>query len=200
MALDNFVVDLTNYKERFGSRVPEGTYRVRVDDAELDQSKNGNQMINVWYVIQGGEHDGMTLTDRLVLAEKAMFRVVAFMQAIGLDTKRQKHTLSLKKIIGRVLDITVEDGEPYNGNVRSEVRAYARPAVAVATAQQDDDLDDFPAEPQEEATPATTAEDTAASAPAEEPAASPSSIPVAEESQEDTPASAEVDLDDIDEL
>lgn len=136
--LDNFIIDLSNYKERFGSRVPEGKYTVRVDDAELDTSKAGNQMINVWYVIANGEHAGQTITDRLVLSEKSMFRVVAFMHAIGLSTKKQKHTLSTRTLIGKVLTITVEDGEPYNGNVRSEVKAYERPSAVVSATQSDD--------------------------------------------------------------
>lgn len=186
--LDNFVVDLTNYKERFGSKVPEGTYRVKVDDAELDTSKAGNQMINLWLAIQGGDYDGSIITDRVTLSDKAMFRVVAFLNAIGLSTKKQKHALSLRHIIGKVMEVTVEDGEPYGGNIRSEVRQYARPSAAVSAVQSEDLDDDFGAEAEEA------------------PAQAPDTTPVAEEQPSpvvnvtSSQVSDEVNLDDIDEL
>lgn len=189
--LDNFIVDLTNYKERFGSKVPEGTYRVKVDDAELDTSKAGNQMINLWFAIQGGEYDGMVITDRVVLSDKAMFRVVAFLSAIGMSTKKQKHALSLRHIIGKVLEVTVEDGEPYNGNIRSEVRQYARPAAAVSAAQSEDLEDDLDENPAEEVEPETETEQ-------EEVPASEEPQPTVKVTSSQT--SDEVDLDDIDEL
>lgn len=188
--LDNFVVDLTNYKERFGSKVPEGTYRVKVDDAELDTSKAGNQMINLWLAIQGGDYDGVIITDRVTLSDKAMFRVVAFLNAIGLSTKKQKHALSLRHIIGKVLEVTVEDGEPYGGNIRSEVRQYARPSAAVSAVQSEDLDDDFGAELEDEG----------------EPAQAPDTTPVAEEQPPSvvkvtsSQVDDEVNLDDIDEL
>ena len=62
-----FILDLSQYRDRVGARVAEGRYRVRVDDAELNKSKAGNPMVELWLTIQGGEFDGMTLTDRLTL-------------------------------------------------------------------------------------------------------------------------------------
>jgi hypothetical protein len=126
MAAEDIVIDLTNYKERRGSRVPQGAYVVVVDDAELTESQAKNQMVNLWFRITGGEFDGQTITDRLVLTDKSMFRVVGFMQAINLPTPRQRIRLNTRQFIGRRLIIEVSDGEPYNGSVRSEVRQYTR--------------------------------------------------------------------------
>src|SRR5699024_1661645 len=77
MAADGKVtIDLSNYKDRVGSRVAEGTYRVLVEDAEQTEARSGNAMINLFFRIQGGEFDGATIVDRLVLTEKSLFRVV----------------------------------------------------------------------------------------------------------------------------
>src|SRR5699024_9385696 len=93
-------IDLSNYKDRVGSRVAEGTYRVLVEDAEQTEARSGNAMINLFFRIQGGEFDGATIVDRLVLTEKSLFRVVGFMQAIGLPTPKKKLAISLNQFIG----------------------------------------------------------------------------------------------------
>lgn len=123
---DSFVVDLSNYKDRVGQRVTPGRYRVLVEDAEMDTAKSGNKMINLWLRVEEGEHQGATIIDRLVLTENSLFRVVGFMQAIGLPTPKKRLALNLRNFIGRHLIIDVEDGDPYNGRVKSEVRGYSK--------------------------------------------------------------------------
>lgn len=128
--MTEMIVDLTNYKDSVGSRVPEGTYRVVVDDAEQTTAKSGNPMVNLWLRIVGGDQDGQTLVDRLVLTERSLFRVVAFLQALGIPTPKKRLAISLNKIKGRTLQVAVSDGEPYNGSIRSEVNAYMRDTQA----------------------------------------------------------------------
>jgi hypothetical protein len=122
------IVDLTNYKDKVGSRVPEGRYRVVVEDAEPDTSKNNNPMVNIWLRIQDpdGDYDGLTIVDRLTMTDKSLFRVVGFMQAIGLPTPKKRFRLPMDKIIGKHLEVDVADGEPYNNRIKSEVRGYLR--------------------------------------------------------------------------
>jgi len=142
-------IDLTNYKDRVGGHVAEGRYRVLVEDVEPDESKAKNPMINVWLRVVGGPHDGATIIDRLVLTDKSMFRVVGFMQAIGLPTPKKKFTIDIRKFLNRQLLVDVEDGEPYNGKVKSEVRGYMKlPADAVVEAMTTDGAgpDDLPVE------------------------------------------------------
>jgi hypothetical protein len=138
---EEVIIDLSNYKDRVGSRVMPGTYRVQVEDAENTESANKNPMINLWFTILEGEFAGQTVTDRLVLTEKSMFRVVGFMQAIGLPTPKKRIKLNTRQFVGRTLDIEVDDGDPYNGRVRSEVRGYRKIAGAAAAKA---DLDDLP--------------------------------------------------------
>lgn len=158
---DDLIVDLTNYKDRVGSRVIPGRYTVVVDDAESDTARSGNPMVNLWLRVQGGEFDGATIIDRLVMTEKSLFRVVGFMQAVGLPTPRKRLKLNIRQFVGKTLQIDVVDGEPYNGRVKSEVSGYMR---NVGADSEDDttDLDDL-SEFSEKDTATTGAEkDTAA--------------------------------------
>ena len=146
----NVTIDLTNYRDTNGSRVDEGTYTVYVDHAEMDKSKAGNDMILLNLQIQGGEFDGQTLVDRLTLTDKALFRVVNFMQALGYPTPKKRVRINLAQFVGKYLQVEVEDGEPYMGRVKSEIRGYRRIAkdeqpVAPAGFDDSDDLDDIEA-------------------------------------------------------
>lgn len=154
-------IDLTNYKDKVGSRVPPGTYRVVVEDAEVDQSKAGNPMINLWFRIVGGDVDGSTIVDRLVMTEKSLFRAVGFMQALGLPTPKRRLQVNIATWVGKQLEIDVEDGEPYNGKVKSEVRGYNRiPKTAAKTEVEGQDelagLEEFKPKASGEETVATS--------------------------------------------
>lgn len=130
---DELIIDLTGYKDRVGSRVIPGRYKVRVDDAEQDKTKNGDPMINVFLSIVGGEFEGSTVVDRLLPAHtKAQFRLVGFMQAIGLQTPRKRIRINLAQWRGKLLEVDIEDGEPYNNRVKSEIRGYYRIERAAA--------------------------------------------------------------------
>lgn len=182
---DELIVDLTNYKDRVGSRVMPGRYTVVVEDVESDTARSGNPMVNLWLRIQGGEFDGATIVDRLVLTEKSLFRVVGFMQAIGLPTPRKRMKINVRHFAGKVLDIDVEDGEPYNGRVKSEVRGYMRAAAAPVVGT--DDLEDLDVESGTDAPQEYTADAPTADAAKTEPTAEGETVDL-----------EEMDLDDVD--
>lgn len=154
MAAEELIIDLSNYKDRVGARVIPDRYRVQVEDAEAAESAAKNPMVNLWFRIVGGEYDGQTIVDRLVLTERSLFRVVGFMQAIGMPTPKKRLKLNIGQFIGRTLDIDVDDGEPYNGRVKSEVRGYVK--VAKSDQPKPADLDDLEDEA-EDTTPETDA-------------------------------------------
>lgn len=150
--------DFTNYKDTSTARVAPGTYHAEVSDFEETTSKAGNAMFVVYLEIIEGPHAGQQIIDRLPQTEKAMFRSAAFLQALGVKIAKKKIALNPRSLIGRPMDIVVEDGEPYNGRVRSEVREYLRatkPAKAEAVADpmadpMADEIDE-PAEAEAEA-------------------------------------------------
>ena len=154
--------DLTNYKDTSTAHVAPGTYHAEVSDFEETTSKAGNAMFVVYLEITEGPHTGQQIIDRLPQTEKAMFRSAAFLQALGVKIAKKKIALNPRSLIGRPVDIVVEDGEPYNGRVKSEVREYLRatkpaepnPAAADPMADEDDapSAADEPAKPELDAT------------------------------------------------
>lgn len=130
--------DFTNYKDTSTTHVAPGTYHAEVSDFEETTSKAGNAMFVVYLEITEGPHAGQQIIDRLPQTEKAMFRSAAFLQALGVKIAKKKIALNPRSLIGRPVDIVVEDGEPYNGRVKSEVREYLR-ATKPAKAEPADD-------------------------------------------------------------
>lgn len=147
----NIVIDLSNYKDSGNVRIPEGRYRAIVDDVDLDKSRAGNTMIKVWMRVLGGEHDGAVILDRLTMTDRAMFRVVGFMQGIGIKTPKKKLQINLKTFLKRQADIEVVDGEPYNGRIKSEIAQYIRVAQPKSEESSEDDLDALEADVEDEA-------------------------------------------------
>ena len=148
--------DFTNYKDTSTAHVPAGTYHAEVSDFEETTSKAGNVMFVIYLEITEGAHSGQQIIDRLPQTEKAMFRSAAFLQALGVKIAKKKIALNPRSLIGRPVDIVVEDGEPYNGRVRSEVREYLRATKPVKAEPEVDPLADAEDEV-EEATPVKSA-------------------------------------------
>ena len=153
--------DFTNYKDTSTAHVAPGTYRAEVSDFEETTSRAGNAMFVVYLEITEGPHAGQQIIDRLPQTERAMFRSAAFLQALGVKIAKRKIALNPKSLIGRPVDIVVEDGEPYNGRVRSEVREYLRATKPAKAESEEDPLADYdevgepaPAEEPAEASPA----------------------------------------------
>lgn len=151
--------DFTNYKDTSTAHVAPGTYHAEVSDFEETTSKAGNAMFVVYLEITEGPHAGQQIIDRLPQTEKAMFRSAAFLQALGVKIAKKKIALNPKSLIGRPVDIVVEDGEPYNGRVRSEVREYLRATKPAKAEPADDPMADEAefAEPTSAAEPAKPA-------------------------------------------
>lgn len=146
-----FMFDFTDYRDTGSARVEPGTYTAQVTDFRETVSKADNVMFEVYLEITSGPFAGKQIIDRLPQTEKAMFRSAAFLQAIGVKIARKKLALNPKSLIGRLVDILVEDGEPYNGRVKSEVREYLRatkPAKKAEPALPEDDAEEAPSEPE----------------------------------------------------
>lgn len=144
---ESFNVDLTGWKDRSSARLDPGTYLVRVVDAEVVETKKGDPMVNLFYEVQGGAFAGSPLIDRLVLTEKALWRVVKVLRALGLKVEKRNMNIPIKQLLGRTLVVKVTDGEPYNDEVRSEIREYFPAASFQGYNQEVTENTDAPSEP-----------------------------------------------------
>jgi hypothetical protein len=103
-------------------RLPEGDYKVQIAKAERSKSQSGNTQIKVTYKILAPEKaEGKTLVDYMTLSAKAAYRVGNLLDAIGVKWSAKVMELPLGKLKGKTLGVTVHDGDPYKGRVKSEI-------------------------------------------------------------------------------
>ena len=103
---------------------PIGEYNFIVVSAEKTYSQNGNPMIKVRLDLQGA--DG-SVFDNLTLTDSMMWRVVTFLESIGLKQKGKELTMSIgdaaDKAVGMEGRLKVKH-ETYNGKTSAKVDRY----------------------------------------------------------------------------
>lgn len=132
-----YTLDLSGYRERLSATVPEGRYLAQIDDVEQTKTSSTNKdMFNVWVRIIDGPHAGSVIIDRLTITDKALFRIVGFLNGLGLPTPKKRLTINTAQWMGRKVWIDTRIGEPYRGRPgKSEIEGYAR--YVAETADQD---------------------------------------------------------------
>lgn len=135
--MGQYTLDLSGYRERLSATVPEGRYLAQIDDVEQTKTSSTNKdMFNVWVRIIDGPHAGAVIIDRLTITDKALFRIVGFLNGLGLPTPKKRLTLNTQQWVGRKVWIDTRIGEPYRGRPgRSEIEGYTR--YVAETADQD---------------------------------------------------------------
>lgn len=180
--MSEVILDLSDYKDTTSARLPEGEYLVAVEDIEVGETRKGDAMWTVFLRVLGGEFDGSNLVDRLTQTPKALFRTVGFLQGLGVKTPKKRLKLNLNRLVGKKVRVQVADGDPYNGVVRSEIKAYVRySAPSSASEDLSAETEDFETEADASA-PAPTSEAPEKSAPA---------------TPSDTVDDLDLDLDDV---
>lgn len=121
---ETFEVDLSGYVNTQGSILPPGTYTLVVEDVEMMSSKAGNPMWKITSSVVDGAHKGLALVDFVTITSKAMFRVVAFLNAIGVPTPKKNLSIPKSMMVGKMFEATVDDDE-YGGRKSSKIQSYA---------------------------------------------------------------------------
>lgn len=143
----NIVIDLSNYKDRNSARVPEGRYTLQIEDIEQGTSSKGDPMVTVFTRIVGGKHAGKNIVDRLTMNDKAMFRMVAFLQALNIPTPKGEIKLPPRKFLGQMFQADLKDEKPYNGTIKSGIANYLEMPVKLRGEEVEDQEDDEDDEP-----------------------------------------------------
>ena len=133
-------------------RIPEGDYVAKIATVERATSQQDNPMIVIQFeILEPEKFAGKRIKDRITLTEKAMWRAGSLLDALEIKyPKTKEFTLPFEKILGKTLGITVADGEPYQGRVKSEVKDYLDEETARAAS--DEDLEDEDEEEEDEDT------------------------------------------------
>lgn len=117
--------------------LPEGTYELKVQEAEERVSSKGNPMIALELIVSG--HPGILIREYLVATPAAMFKIKNFCEAAGLMSEYNAGRITENTVRGvRVgARITIEDGtDGYSDKNRVEefVQPSSGPAAAPVAA------------------------------------------------------------------
>ena len=103
--------------------IPEGTYAVVVNKAELTKSREGNNMIKMEFEVTEGPHKGAKLFENCSLQPQALFKLKSVMLALGMNIPEGSFDLDTNDLVG--LNCEVEVGhETYEGKKRARILEY----------------------------------------------------------------------------
>lgn len=126
--------------------IPEGTYAVVVNKAELTKSREGNNMIKMEFEVTEGPHKGAKLFENCSLQPQALFKLKSVMLALGMDIPNGSFDLDTNDLVG--LNCEVEVGhETYEGKKRARILEYIN---AEEDDEEEEDSDDSEEEDDED--------------------------------------------------
>ena len=121
--------------------IPEGTYAVVVNKAELTKSREGNNMIKMEFEVTEGPHKGAKLFENCSLQPQALFKLKSVMLALGMDIPNGSFDLDTNDLVG--LNCEVEVGhETYEGKKRARILEYINAEESDEEEEDSDDSED----------------------------------------------------------
>ena len=105
----------------------EGQHVVKLTEIEEGVSQAGNDMLNATFKVVKGQSTGATLYDNFVLTEKALWKLQAFLTAVGMKADG-KIVLDLDKLVGKTCIVEVEH-EEYEGKMRARIQEFKKLAA-----------------------------------------------------------------------
>lgn len=121
--------------------IPEGTYAVVVNKAELTKSREGNNMIKMEFEVTEGLHKGAKLFENCSLQPQALFKLKSVMLALGMNIPEGSFDLDTNDLVG--LNCEVEVGhETYEGKKRARILEYINAEEADEEEEDSDDSDE----------------------------------------------------------
>jgi hypothetical protein len=145
-------IDFTKAEGGGGAkRYKEGDYVVTFVKHEFGRSKNADTpYVEVGLEFKDGKYKGQVWSGqgtRLYLSDASVWRVRSFLEAMGVTVPKKKANVDFSKYYGKDVGITIVDGEPYNGRIKSEIADFVEP-----DALGDEDEEDFDEDEEEEDT------------------------------------------------
>lgn len=132
------LLDLSGVTEQ-GTPIPDGTYSVIVEKAEVSPTKTGGEMIKVQYKIKEGPHSGRNIFDQFNIKNQnpqavqiGLGQLKGMMKSFGhANVNKLESTKELIGLKGLVTVKNVDDGGQYGS--QTKIRAY-KPLVAASDA------------------------------------------------------------------
>jgi hypothetical protein len=102
---------------------PEGDYKCRVLEATSGVSSNKNDQIEVVAEIASGEYKGQKLYLNFALVEQALWKLHAFLTALGMDVPEDELDIDLSDLVDEEF-LGVVTHETYNGKKRAKLTDF----------------------------------------------------------------------------
>lgn len=146
---DQLTVDFSGVESGGAPRLPEGDYIAKVKSVNKTTAESSGATMLKWeWEITEGKHKGKVIRDNTVLTPKALWRLKKVLEALGVEVPDSALKLNLKSYVGETCGITIVDGEPYQGRIKSEIGDFIDESVVTGDdvddedEDEDDDLDD----------------------------------------------------------
>lgn len=124
------------------ARVPEDDYRAKIAEIKQTESSAGDPMLVLTYQIVDGKYKGKKIIDRIVLTEKVLWKLRQVLEAMGKTVPSKLFKLNIDGLIGPEVAITVVDGEPYKGRIKSEISDVQSTDILDESDEEEEDDDD----------------------------------------------------------
>lgn len=104
--------------------VPSGTYAVRIEEANAQTSKKGNEMLALRFAVAEGDYVGQNIFDYVTFSSKSLYRVREFYAALGFceaDSEEEFTPPEDSELIGLELQVKVKlETSEYDGEIRNK--------------------------------------------------------------------------------
>jgi hypothetical protein len=137
-------VDFTKAQGGGGNkRYPEGDYKMKFVKWEMvtKKDKPDERGVKVTLEFLDGKYKGQTVIDRLWLQDNTLWRIRAFLEAMGVTVPNKKANVNFEKYVGKELGVTLGDNE-YNNRVTSQISDYVDLDTLSGDDVDDDDEDE----------------------------------------------------------
>lgn len=144
-------LDMTNV-ESF-NRAPEGRFRAKLKSIEEATTQGGDDALKAVFELTSGEGKGCLVFETFTLTEKALWRLKAYLTAIGVKASG-RISLDLDKLVGKVCELEIIH-EEYDGKKRARIDQFMKLSATSNEDDEDEDEDlDEDEEDEEEEKPA----------------------------------------------
>lgn len=140
--------DFTNVKERSiynNSQIKAGDYLAEVVMVKDSKTKKTGEF-QYEFAIKLKKKPSSVFPYYCQLSEKTLWKLRNLLIAAGINVPKTKTKVDPNKVVGRLIGVTIEDGEPYEGREKSEITGVFPASELTDAVTDDDDDDDEPEE------------------------------------------------------
>lgn len=109
-----------------GGILPPGKHTCRITEARESLSSGGHTQLEMVWAATGGENAGLEIREWLVVIDRTLGKVKAFLDAVGYQIPQGSFSLDVSQLVGKTATILVQE-EPDrmdSTKVRSRVKAH----------------------------------------------------------------------------